>query len=74
MSNQDHGHFNEQWIMFILGPFFHFPFFIGIAMPLVMGLGGGTNRSNRFNPTPSYLVGWTCNTLAAYYYYYHGWF
>jgi len=60
----------------LLGPFFHFPFFIGIVMPLIMpfmmGL-GGNSRSNYLDITP-YVVGWVYNTIAAYYYYYYGWF
>lgn len=71
MPNQNKEILNEQWIMFVLGPFFHFPYFIGIAMPLVMGL---TSRHSHFSPGPSYLAGWFANIVAAWFYYYHGWF
>jgi len=70
MSKQDQGFFNEQWIMFMTGPFFHFPFFIGIALPILMGV---SSRNSRFAPSPSYILGWICNIAAAWFYY-HGWF
>jgi hypothetical protein len=63
---EEQGFFNEQWIMLAIGPFFHFPFFIGIAMPILKGIG---KKKDQFVPSASYIAGWVCKVIAACLYY-----